>query len=152
MPTDGPVLIRGMAVIMVVDDDADTRSTLKKYLTWRGHRVTCARHGKEAIELMSADPAEMVVLDVVMPMVDGIGFLEVLRCYLRWQQTPVIMLTAFREGPHIKRAVELGVRKTFLKAEYDLEELGLYVDAMTSSGPHSNHASPPSLLLPYHED
>src|SRR3954463_2482549 len=104
-----------MAVIMVVDDDDETCSTLKAFLSGRGHRVNCARHGKEAIETMSADSADVIILDVVMPLMDGVGFLEVLRCYLRWQQTPVIMLTGFKDGPHIKRAVELGVKKTFLK-------------------------------------
>lgn len=136
---------------MVVDDDADTCSTLRMFLTRRGHRVNCARHGKEALELMSADPADVVILDVVMPLMSGIEFLDVLRCYLRWQQTPVVMLTAHSEGPHIKRAVELGVKKTFLKGNFDLEELGAYVDSLTPGRPPSDQIFPSGVQLPIHE-
>jgi len=136
-----------MAVVMVVDDDAETRATLTTFLTRRGHRVNCASQGKEAIEKMTEDPADVVILDAVMPNVDGEEFLEVLRCYLRWQHTPVIMITAYEEGSHIKRAVELGVRKTFLKGDFDLEEMGNYVDSLASRGPASDQ---PGARQPFH--
>ena len=123
-----------MAVVMLVDDDPETRAMLGRFLEQRGHRATSAAHGKEALGVMSSDPADVVILDAVMPQMDGVEFLEVLRCYLRWQQTPVIMLTGHAEGPHIKRAVELGVKKTFLKGDCDLEELGAYVDGLSPGG------------------
>jgi CheY-like chemotaxis protein len=137
-----------MAVVMVVDDDPEACSTLKTFLSRRGHRVNCAKQGKEAIDLMTSDPADVVVLDAVMPLVDGVQFLEVLRCYLRWQQIPVILLTAYREGPHIKRALELGLRKTFLKGDYDLEELGAFVDTLAPGGPALAEGL---VQLPYHD-
>ena len=92
---------------------------------------------------MTEEPADVVILDAVMPNVDGVEFLEVLRCYLRWQHTPVIMITAYKEGSHIKRAVELGVRKTFLKGDFDLEELGNYVDSLAPGGPASDQPGQP---------
>ena len=107
-----------MAVVMVVDDDAETRSTLTTYLTRRGHRVNSASQGKEAIEKMTEDPADVVILDAVMPKVDGVEFLEVLRCYLRWQDTPVIMITAYAEmlqsSEHPLPAVDYMISKPFL--------------------------------------
>jgi CheY-like chemotaxis protein len=124
-----------MAVVMVVDDDAETRATLKRFLERRGHHVSCAGHGKEALEMMSAQQPDEVVLDARMPLVDGIEFLEVLRCYLRWQNLPVIMLTGYPDGPHIKRATELGVQKTFLKGKFELEELAQYIESMTPLPP-----------------
>lgn len=129
-----------MSTVMVVDDDAETCSTLKRFLSRRGYHVHCAAHGKEAIDLMTAHPADVIILDAVMPLVDGVQFLEVLRCYLRWQQTPVIMLTGHAQGPHIKRAAELGVKKTFLKGDLDLSELGAYVDALSPGGPGAERA------------
>src|SRR3954467_9586671 len=117
-----------MAVIMVVDDDAETRATLKRFLERRGHHIICAAHGKEALELMSAQQPDLVVLDVRMPMVSGVEFLEVLRCYLRWQNLPVIMLTAYPEGDHAKRAAELGVLKTFPKGQFELKDLATYIE------------------------
>ncbi len=117
---------------MVVDDDAETRVTLKRFLERRGHHVVCAGHGKEALELVSSNQPDVVVLDARMPLVDGIGFLEVLRCYLRWQNLPVVMLTAFAEGDHVKRAGELGVLKIFVKGKFDLEDLASSIEAITA--------------------
>ena len=136
-----------MSVVMVVDDDSQACSMLKSFLRKRGYRVNCATQGKEAIELMTADPADVIILDAMMPLVDGVQFLEVLRCYLRWQNTPVIMLTAHPEGEHIKRGVELGVKKTFLKGGFDLEELGAYVDALAPGGSGSEQSW---VQLPFH--
>jgi len=115
---------------MVVDDDAETRATLKRFLERRRHHVSCAAHGKEALELMSAQQPDVVVLDMRMPLVDGVEFLEVLRCYLRWQNLPVVMLTAYAEGDHIKRATELGVPRTFLKGQFELQDLATYIESL----------------------
>jgi len=128
-----------MAVVMVVDDDAETRAVLKRFLERRGHHVSCAGHGKEALEMMSFQQPDGVVLDARMPMVDGVEFLEVLRCYLRWQSLPVVMLTAYAEGDHIKRAFELGVQKTFLKGQFELEDLAACIESIT--GPHGSNPS-----------
>ena len=118
-----------MADVLLIDDNADTREAIGKYLQNAGHEVTTAPDGREAMAALSQSTPDVVILDYKMPQMDGIGFLEVIRCYLRWQSLPVILLTAYPEGCHIKRAVELGVRKTFLKAEYDLNQLLGHVDA-----------------------
>jgi CheY-like chemotaxis protein len=63
------------------------------------------------------------VLDVMMPEMNGVEFLQVLRSYLGWGSIPVILLTAYPEGPHIDRARELGVRCPFTKAGYHMADL-----------------------------
>ena len=122
---------------MVVDDDAETRATLKKFLERRRHHVSCAGHGKEALELMSAHQPDVIVLDMRMPLVDGVEFLEVLRCYLRWQNLPVVMLTAY-DGDHLKRAAELGVVKTFIKGQFELQDLATHIESLNP--PPSGHS------------
>ena len=118
-----------MADVLLVDDNDDTREAIGRYLHNAGHDVTTCPNGREAIAALTANTPDVVILDYRMPQMDGISFLEVIRCYLRWQSLPVILLTAYPEGNHIKRAVELGVRKTFLKAEYDLDQLLGHVEA-----------------------
>jgi CheY-like chemotaxis protein len=118
-----------MANVLLVDDNTDTREAIAQYLKMAGHRVTTCPNGQEALAALTDRTPDVVVLDYKMPKMDGISFLEVIRCYLRWQSLPVILLTAYPEGNHIRRAFELGVRKTFLKAEYDLQELLGHVDA-----------------------
>lgn len=118
-----------MAAVLIVDDDVDSREILARHLRNTGHNVVMSPNGREALAALSVETPDVVILDYRMPEMDGIGFLEVIRCYLRWQSLPVILLTAYPEGQHIKRAIELGVRKTFLKADFSLAELQAQVEA-----------------------
>lgn len=135
-----------MALILVVDDDADARDLLARFLRKAGHNVTVAPNGREAMAALSAETPEVVVVDYRMPEMDGISFVEVIRCYLRWQTLPVILLTAHPEGQHIKRAVELGVRKTFLKGSYQLHDLLSHIESCVPGElARSPHADLPAL-------
>ncbi|HXE06195.1 MAG TPA: response regulator [Bryobacteraceae bacterium] len=135
-----------MAKVLVVDDDADSRELLAKYLRNSGHRVALAPNGSDALAALTVDTPDVVVLDYKMPQMDGVSFLEVIRCYLRWQSLPVILLTAYPDGPHIRRGVELGIRKTFLKSDFDLADLATHVATCSSpaiaGGPDGPSESP----------
>lgn len=118
-----------MAFVLVVDDELDARDAMSRFLKRAGHRVRCAGNGREALSVLADDTPDVIILDAKMPEMDGISFLEVLRCYLRWQNLPVIFVTAYPEGLHIRRGVELGVRKTFLKSKFKMSELLAHVEA-----------------------
>lgn len=122
-----------MAVVLVVDDDIDAREAVARYLCKAGHRVICVPNGRDALAALTDDSPDVVVLDALMPEMDGVSFLEVIRCYLRWQKLPVLLLTAYPEGMHMRRAVELGVRKSFLKANYQIEELLAHIEVCARS-------------------
>jgi two-component system response regulator MprA len=77
--------------ILVVDDDPHIRETLKRYLTYEGYRVELAEDGRQALSSMATEPADMVVLDVGLPGMDG---LEVCRRIREADDVPIIMLTA----------------------------------------------------------
>lgn len=118
-----------MASVLVVDDEMDAREAVSRFLKRAGHRVRCAVNGREALAAIVDDTPDVVILDAKMPEMDGVSFLEALRCYLRWQSLPVIFVTAYPEGLHIRRGMELGVRKTFLKSQFELRDLLAYVEA-----------------------
>lgn len=118
-----------MASVLVVDDDLDSRDVVARFLKRAGHRVRCVGNGREALAAMGDDTPDVIVLDAKMPEMDGVSFLEVMRCYLRWQSLPVLFVTAYPEGLHIRRGMELGVRKTFLKSNYELRDLLAYIEA-----------------------
>ncbi|MDB5304828.1 MAG: tmoS 25, partial [Phycisphaerales bacterium] len=75
---------------------------------------------------------DVVVLDVRMPEMDGLQFLEVIRSYLRWSHLPVVLLTAFADRPVIDRAQELGVNHVFMKANYQLSALLACIEQLAS--------------------
>jgi PAS domain S-box-containing protein len=79
--------------VLVVDDDADTRVVLEEYLREAGFEVTTARHGKEALEKINGETPDAVLLDLLMPVMDGMTFLEHLRAEPRHLGLPVIVLT-----------------------------------------------------------
>lgn len=77
---DGSVDERGMADILLVDDDDGVRRFLKRALELQDHRVTTARNGAEALKLYQAGaPSDVVITDIVMPDHDGIGLIAKLR-------------------------------------------------------------------------
>jgi two-component system, OmpR family, response regulator MprA len=78
--------------LLVVDDDPDVRDSLARALRYAGYAVTTARHGAEALDSLARSPADLIVLDVLMPMVDGFDACRRLR--RRGDDTPVLVLTA----------------------------------------------------------
>ena len=124
-----------MARVLVVDDDADGAEVVCHYLTKRGHDVVWVPSGRDALARLATISPEIVVLDVLMPEMDGIEFLEVLRNYYRGQFIPVILLTALGDGQHIRRATRLGVKRIFLKLNYDLADLAACVTELSAPVP-----------------
>src|SRR3982751_3839874 len=80
-----------MAAVLVVDDDATVREVVITYLSKAGHTVTSAADGHEALASVASSQPELVVLDLMLPGIDG---LEVCRRLRESGDIPVIMLTA----------------------------------------------------------
>lgn len=112
-----------MATILIVDDDPDAADLVARIMRRAGHQVLIAPNGREAIALLGGALPDLVILDMRMPEMDGVSFLEVLRSYLRWQHVPVILVTAYPEGPDIDHAAELGAPDVFRKGDLGFDEL-----------------------------
>jgi two-component system response regulator MprA len=78
--------------VLVVDDDHDVRDSLVRALRYAGYGVRAAADGAEALASLSRSPADLVVLDVLMPMVDGLEACRRLR--VQGDATPILVLTA----------------------------------------------------------
>ncbi len=78
--------------VLVVDDDPDVRDSLVRALRYAGYGVTAAADGAEALASLSRSPADLIVLDVLMPMLDGLEACRRLR--VRGDATPILVLTA----------------------------------------------------------
>ena len=122
-----------MSQVLVVDDDADTADATAQFLRRAGHTVRSVPNGREALAALSELVPDVAVLDVRMPEMDGITFLEVMRCYLRWETVPVILITGYPDDPRLARAQKLGIKRIFEKANFSLDELRGTIDAVLSS-------------------
>jgi phosphoserine phosphatase RsbU/P len=97
------------ARILVVDDHDDNRYTLTLYLDVEGYNnVATANDGEEAIALLETEPFDLVLLDVMMPRLDGFGVLAWLKAKGRLHHLPVIMISAQNEIESVVRCIELG--------------------------------------------
>jgi sigma-B regulation protein RsbU (phosphoserine phosphatase) len=95
--------------ILVVDDNDDNRYTLKLYLDLEGYRnVEVARDGEEAIAHLKQGAFDLVLLDVMMPKVDGYQVLTWLKQEGQLHNLPVIMISALNEIASVVRCIELG--------------------------------------------
>src|SRR5579871_4954522 len=102
--------------ILVVDDNDDNRYTLTLYLELEGYQnLETANDGEEAIARLEAAPFDLVLLDVMMPKVDGYQVLTWLKSQPRLRGLPIIMISALNEMASVVRCIELGAVDYLLK-------------------------------------
>ena len=125
-----------MAKILVVDDDASVRALLRDVLECEGHDVEMAPDGFAALRAVSRARPDCVVLDVIMPGLDGHEVLARLRQLDGGPSLPVIMLTGAADDANAWRAWSGGV-DYFLGKPFDPTELLGYLDYLFASGARS---------------
>ena len=81
------------AKIMVVEDDMDEAKLIKMVLEGEGYEAVCAFNGKEALERLEPEQPSLIVLDVMMPEMDGFTFCAKARAIPQHASTPIVMLT-----------------------------------------------------------
>jgi adenylate cyclase len=104
--------------VLVVDDDRVNRLLLTRGLERDGHRVTAADNGETALQLLQEDPPDVVLLDIVMPELDGISVLERIKGDSALQHLPVIMISAIDEVDSVIRCIEMGA-EDYLPKPFD---------------------------------
>ena len=109
-----------MAKILIVDDEPDILLMLRMSLEDEGHDVVMAADGEMALARIDEHHPDLVLLDVMMPVLDGWGVLE--RKRQRGDDTAVIMLSAKSEQADIDRAIDLGAADYVVKP-FDLDKL-----------------------------
>ena len=115
-----------MATMLIVDDDPKIRSVLERGLRFEGFDVHVARDGQEALRIARAMPLDLVVLDVMLPGMDG---LEIARRLRRGMNTPILMLTARDAVPDRVAGLDSGADDYLIKP-FDFEELLARVRAL----------------------
>ncbi len=103
--------------ILVVDDNAINRDLLSRYLERQGHTVQAADNGRQALEMIATGAFDLVLLDIMMPELNGYQVLQHLKQSETWRDLPVIMISALDEIDSAVRCIELGaadyLRKPF---------------------------------------
>lgn len=95
--------------ILVVDDSVTVRKVTSRILRRNGYRVSTAKDGVEAMEMLQEQIPAVILLDIEMPRMDGFGVATRVRARDEWSKVPIIMITSRTGEKHRRRAMELGV-------------------------------------------
>ena len=103
-------------VVLIVDDNDDNRFTLSMRLESCGYsNVVTAENGREALEKMRAGPIDLVLLDIMMPEMNGYEVLEQLKASTELRDLPVIVISALDEMDSVIKCIELGAEDYLAK-------------------------------------
>ena len=104
--------------VLVVDDEADFRNLMIFWLESKGYKVISAADGKSAVELVRQKKADIVFMDLRMPIMDGVAALKNIRTFDA--DTPIIIISSYIADPKIQEARAHGMSGVFYKgADFD---------------------------------
>ena len=119
-PPQGPRLVASEpssapGLLLVVDDDSANRDVLSRRLSRQGHDVRTASNGREALQMAAAQPFDLVLLDIMMPDMDGYEVLGHIKSDPLLQQIPVIMISSLNEVQSVVRCIDAGAEDYLTK-------------------------------------
>lgn len=109
--------------ILLVEDDDFTRAAIRQALEREGWSVTQAENGRIALERVAATRPDAIVLDLMMPEMDGFEFLAECRGHADWREIPVVVVTAKDLTDDDRRRLNGGVERIIEKSAYDRDDL-----------------------------
>src|SRR5687768_12285488 len=118
-----------MATVLIVDDHLDTCRPLARLLRHLGHNGICLGSGEEALDYLKGPLPDLMLLDIMMPGVDGMEVLRQIRCDPRTATLPVVMFSAVSDPQYRAHALAKGANDYWLKAGFDFDELKRRIDS-----------------------
>jgi len=112
-----------MSTVLVVDDESGTRHALMRLLANEGYETVGAGDGREALRALEAATPDVILLDLMMPGMDGIELLEALQRHPDFNALPVVVLTALSDTHTVNRARQLGAKAYLVKASFSVAEM-----------------------------
>jgi CheY-like chemotaxis protein len=108
-------MVKRQFSLLVVDDNELNRDMLGRRLMRQGYRVSLAVDGRQALEMLREEAFDLVLLDIMMPEMNGFQVLEYLKADAALSRIPVIMTSALDELDGIERCIELGAEDYLTK-------------------------------------
>lgn len=112
-----------MSKILFVEDESALQKTISDLLTKEGHEVFSALDGEVGLRLARTKNPDLILLDLVLPRMDGFGVLKSLKNNADTKDIPVIVLTNLEEVADVERVLSLGATTYLVKANYSLEDV-----------------------------
>jgi sigma-B regulation protein RsbU (phosphoserine phosphatase) len=135
----GPSEPGALGTVLLIDDGPENRMLLRAILERAGYRVLTADSGQAGLGLLEQHLPDLIVLDYMMPEMDGAEVARRVRAAEKTQDIPIIMLTASQEEPHIEEAFAAGVND-YITKPVDRRILAARVEAMIRAASDSRRA------------
>src|SRR4051794_16532046 len=116
--------------ILIVDDSLDTAMPMARMLSHFGHRGMYVTSGEAALEFVKKQIPDLMLLDVMMPGIDGLEVLRTLRADPRTADLPVVLFSAVSDPEYKAHALRKGATDYWVKASVDFEELRYRIDRL----------------------
>jgi CheY-like chemotaxis protein len=111
-----------MTRVLVIDDERAILDVVRSILEWNGYEVLAADDGSRGFATAQRRSPDLIILDLMMPVMDGFAVLEALRDHERTAHVPVLVLTAVQNAEVEDRCTELGAT-AYLRKPFDPEQL-----------------------------
>lgn len=112
-----------MKKILFVEDESALQKTFGDVLDQEGYKMISAMDGEEGLKLAGAEKPDLILLDLILPKINGFDTLEQLKSNPALRDIPVIVLTNLEGAGDIEKALELGAMTYLVKSNYTLEEV-----------------------------
>jgi two-component system, sensor histidine kinase and response regulator len=109
--------------ILIIEDESSVRNALVNKFTSEKFEVLEAKNGKIGLKLALSNHPDIILLDIMMPVMNGITMLKKLRTNSDIQKIPIILLTNLNDSENIDEAMSLGVYDYLVKADWKLEDV-----------------------------
>ncbi|MFN8015821.1 MAG: response regulator [Acidimicrobiia bacterium] len=111
------------STILVVEDEESLVRSYSKFLSREGYEVLTANNGQQAIDVIANATPDLILLDLTMPVLDGVGFLEKSEVAKKLPNTKIIVFTNSEDDERIDKAFEFGASRYLIKAMLAPKEL-----------------------------
>ena len=112
-----------MPKILLVEDDQFLKNALRVKLEKNNFKVLMASNGQEALGLLETEKPDLIVADLVMPVMDGFDFLTTIQGKAEFKDLPIIVASNLSQKDDLEKAKKLGAKDFFVKSDMSLEVL-----------------------------
>ena len=121
-----------LPTILLVEDFDDTRLMMKMWLAKKGYRVIEAETGEEAITVAQRELPDLIIMDVLMPGMNGLDATQQIRQYHALRRTPIVAVSAYGAGEYRSMALEAGCNE-YVSTPFEPSELGDLIEDLLAS-------------------
>ena len=112
-----------MKKVLFVEDEAALQKALTDILTQAGYKVVSALDGEIGLRLAKSEKPDLILLDIILPRLNGFEVLKKLKENPELKEIPVIVLTNLEKIEDVEKAIELGAKTYLVKTQYTIDEV-----------------------------